>query len=53
MAVTVSIGVARARPEDRPESLVARADAALYAAKRAGRDRVAAEPVGQGVLPAA
>ena len=52
-AVTVSIGVARARPEDRPESLVARADAALYAAKRAGRDRVAAEPVGQGVLPAA
>jgi diguanylate cyclase (GGDEF)-like protein len=40
--VTVSIGVASA-PEHAsdPESLFAAADAALYAAKRAGRDRVA------------
>jgi diguanylate cyclase (GGDEF)-like protein len=35
---TVSLGVARARPGDEPDALVLRADAALYAAKRAGRD---------------
>lgn len=45
--VTVSIGVATATGEqlDEPSDLVARADGALYAAKRAGRDRVAAETV--------
>jgi diguanylate cyclase (GGDEF)-like protein len=40
--VSVSVGVAcftPARPES-PEALLARADAALYRAKRAGRDRV-------------
>lgn len=38
---SLSIGVALARPGDGPEELVARADAAMYAAKTAGRDRVA------------
>ncbi len=38
--VTVSAGVATSRPDDDPATLAARADAALYAAKRAGRDRV-------------
>jgi diguanylate cyclase (GGDEF)-like protein len=41
LPVTVSIGVAAARGEDVAyESLFRAADAALYAAKRAGRDRV-------------
>ncbi len=39
---SLSIGVALALPGDGPEVLLARADAAMYAAKRAGRDRVAA-----------
>ncbi|MCZ8316741.1 GGDEF domain-containing protein [Phreatobacter sp.] len=38
--LTVSIGVATGAPPEPPSALVARADAALYAAKRAGRDRV-------------
>ncbi|MBP1805676.1 GGDEF domain-containing protein [Rubellimicrobium aerolatum] len=45
LPVTVSIGVAAATAEElaaglAPSALVARADAALYAAKAAGRDRV-------------
>ena len=41
LTVTVSVGVAPARgPEEAPEALFSRADAALYEAKRAGRDRV-------------
>jgi diguanylate cyclase (GGDEF)-like protein len=41
LSVTVSVGVALARgPEEAPEALFSRADAALYEAKRAGRDRV-------------
>jgi diguanylate cyclase (GGDEF)-like protein len=40
--VTVSIGVAELAPGDgAPDRLLARADERLYAAKRAGRDRVA------------
>lgn len=38
--VTVSIGVAQATDGDSPASLVRRADEAMYAAKKAGRDRV-------------
>ena len=38
--VTASFGVAACRPEDTAASLLARADAALYRAKGAGRNRV-------------
>jgi diguanylate cyclase (GGDEF)-like protein len=44
VAVTISAGLARLRPDDAgAEALLARADARLYEAKRAGRDRVVAE----------
>jgi diguanylate cyclase (GGDEF)-like protein len=42
--VTVSIGVAEALPGEAAIELVARADAALYAAKAAGRDRAVLAP---------
>lgn len=38
--VTVSIGIAQARPNETVNSLIERADAALYAAKAAGRNCV-------------
>jgi diguanylate cyclase (GGDEF)-like protein len=38
--MTVSIGVTESRPNDTVADLIARADAAMYAAKRAGRNRV-------------
>ncbi|SDD15136.1 GGDEF domain-containing protein [Aquimonas voraii] len=38
--LTLSIGVARQRPGESLESLIRRADAAMYTAKRSGRDRV-------------
>jgi diguanylate cyclase (GGDEF)-like protein len=41
LGVTASLGCAVLAPDDTPESLVARADARLYDAKRGGRDRVA------------
>jgi diguanylate cyclase (GGDEF)-like protein len=39
LQATVSIGVTTTVGEDTPQAIVARADAALYAAKRAGRNR--------------
>ena len=45
LPVTVSIGVAQIRRrDDTPEDAFRRADEALYAAKRAGRDRVVVAP---------
>lgn len=41
--VTISIGVAQLRTADSPGSVMDRADAALYAAKHAGRNRVLTE----------
>lgn len=41
--VTMSFGVATYRAGDTAEAIIERADAALYAAKRAGRDRVISE----------
>lgn len=41
--ITVSIGVAQLREGDTPESLIERADSALYLAKRSGRNQVQIE----------
>lgn len=41
LSVSVSIGIAQARPGVAFDALMQRADAALYAAKEGGRDRVA------------
>ena len=43
MKFTVSIGVAGFRPEDSAATLLARADVALYAAKKRGRNRAVKE----------
>ena len=40
LPVSISIGLAHGRPEEGRASLLERADEALYAAKRNGRDRV-------------
>ncbi len=44
LPVTISIGVAALQPGEDASSLLARADQALYQAKREGRDRVCAVP---------
>ena len=41
--VTISVGVSMLKPGDDMDSLIERADACLYAAKRAGRNRVVCE----------
>ncbi len=38
--VTISLGVAQAKPGDTLDNLIANSDAALYSAKRGGRDKV-------------
>lgn len=43
-SVTLSIGLAEWAPFETPEQLIARADAALYQAKHAGRNRVMLSP---------
>ncbi len=48
---TCSIGLAVLQPGEGPEALVMRADAALYAAKEGGRDRVEVAPDGELVRP--
>ena len=45
LAVTISVGVALARRGEEPETLIARADAALYRAKQNGRNRVVMDAV--------
>jgi diguanylate cyclase (GGDEF)-like protein len=56
--VTASVGAAQALPGDEIASLIARTDEALYAAKRAGRNRAyyhngsASLPIGQQPTPA-
>jgi diguanylate cyclase (GGDEF)-like protein len=40
--ITVSVGVAELKPEERSDTLISRADRALYQAKGAGRNRVMA-----------
>jgi diguanylate cyclase len=41
--ITISVGVATLRPGDTMQALIGRADACLYAAKHAGRNRVVCE----------
>lgn len=42
--ISASLGVALAQPEESLDSLMHRADSAMYAAKQQGRDRVVAIP---------
>jgi PleD family two-component response regulator len=40
MKVTISAGVATLKPNETPDTILARADSALYAAKARGRNRI-------------
>jgi diguanylate cyclase len=51
--VTISVGVAALRPDDTPQTLIERADACLYAAKRSGRNQVIGESDPEAANPAA
>jgi len=44
MRVTISAGVATLAPDETPDTFLARADSALYAAKARGRNRIANAP---------
>jgi PleD family two-component response regulator len=41
MRVTISAGVTPLKPDETPDTFLARADAALYLAKARGRNRIA------------
>ena len=41
MQVTISAGVATLKPDETPDTILARADRALYDAKARGRNRIA------------
>lgn len=45
ISLTISAGVAEMSVDDTEDSVIARADAALYAAKNGGRNRVSSEPL--------
>jgi diguanylate cyclase (GGDEF)-like protein len=52
--VTLSAGVAAARPGETPQQVLSRADSALYKAKAQGRNRIAAaDPAAEAHFPAA
>lgn len=50
LTVTASFGVAQLQPSEQPHNLTLRADAALYQAKRSGRNKVCIEQAGQTAL---
>jgi diguanylate cyclase len=50
--VTISVGVAGRRAGDTMQTLIERADASLYAAKRAGRNKVIGEADPEAAIPA-
>lgn len=52
LRVTMSMGGVTAGPDDDPATLAARADAALYEAKRRGRNQVAFIPPPEAAVPA-
>jgi hypothetical protein len=52
LRIALSVGLAAARPDDTPESLVDRADQALYRAKRLGRNRCVVAGVSDSPSPA-